>query len=392
MNVVHLFDRYLNSTMNWAYHLIRHCPDTETGIAAPIVIDNNFANADFHVWRSPFQWRHFHSEWEVTRFDRLLARATRTLYQEYLYRQWKNSPPDLLHAHFAQVGVACMPLARRIGRPLVVSFYGYDYQKLPRQQPVYLEHYRQLFTQAAAVLVEGPHGREILLSLGCSPEKIFRQPLGIEPQRIPYFSRKKKKGELQLLQAATFTEKKGYFDTLRAFHRAMSDCPNMRLTLVGEPLDRPLRQMLETYVLEHGLAEKVCFLDFVPYAEFHEFLRLAQVFIHPSRHAADGDCEGGAPIVLLDAQASGLPVISTTHCDIPIEVVDGQTGLLSLEKEVDALAAHIRRFYHMGPEEYEHFSRAARNHVEQHFDVVDCGRQLHARYLEVLALRDRANR
>ncbi len=57
----------------------------------------------------------------------------------------------------------------------------------------------------------------------------------------------------------------------------------------------------------------------------------------------DMDCEGGAPVVLLDAQATGMPVISTTHCDIPDEVVHGETGLLSPEKDVGALAELIKK-------------------------------------------------
>jgi len=42
----------------------------------------------------------------------------------------------------------------------------------------------------------------------------------------------------------------------------------------------------------------------------------------------DGDCEGGAPVSLIEASASGIPVVSTVPCDIPQEVKDGLTGRL----------------------------------------------------------------
>jgi colanic acid/amylovoran biosynthesis glycosyltransferase len=74
-------------------------------------------------------------------------------------------------------------------------------------------------------------------------------------------------------------------------------------------------------------------------------------------------------VVLLDAQATGMPVISTTHCDIPSEVIDGETGLLAPERDVGGLAEHIRRFYAMDASEYQGFCKRARKHVEEQYDI-----------------------
>jgi glycosyltransferase involved in cell wall biosynthesis len=64
-----------------------------------------------------------------------------------------------------------------------------------------------------------------------------------------------------------------------------------------------------------------------------------------------------------------LPVIATTHADIPLEVLHGKTGLLAPERDTDAISRHIERFYRMENNEYQQFSRSARAHVEQFFDV-----------------------
>jgi colanic acid/amylovoran biosynthesis glycosyltransferase len=64
-----------------------------------------------------------------------------------------------------------------------------------------------------------------------------------------------------------------------------------------------------------------------------------------------------------------MPVISTTHCDIPDEVEDGRTGLLAPERDVGRLAGLIERFYWMGDEEYQSFCEAAREHVEREYDI-----------------------
>ena len=61
------------------------------------------------------------------------------------------------------------------------------------------------------------------------------------------------------------------------------------------------------------------------------------VFIQPSCYTATRDCEGGAPLVLLNAQATGMPVITTTHCDIPDEVIHNETGLLTAERDIEGL-------------------------------------------------------
>ena len=109
------------------------------------------------------------------------------------------------------------------------------------------------------------------------------------------------------------------------------------------------------------------------------------VFIHPSCYATDRDCEGGAPIILLNAQAVGIPVISTNHCNIPDEVIHQKTGLLSNEKDVQGLKKSILRFYKMENEEYQQFSKSALNHVQSDFDIKQNSKQLRKFYEELLA-------
>jgi colanic acid/amylovoran biosynthesis glycosyltransferase len=58
--------------------------------------------------------------------------------------------------------------------------------------------------------------------------------------------------------------------------------------------------------------------------------------------AADGDAEGGAPVTVIEAQAAGVPVAATFHCDIPMIVKNGETGLLCKERDVAALAANLK--------------------------------------------------
>lgn len=103
------------------------------------------------------------------------------------------------------------------------------------------------------------------------------------------------------------------------------------------------------------------------------------VFMAPSVTAADGDTEGGAPMTLIEAAASGMPVVATEHCDIPDVLSEGR-HLLVPERDVDGLVDRLRW---LADNEWAPFLARVRSHIEREHDVVHQGRSLAARYEEV---------
>jgi colanic acid/amylovoran biosynthesis glycosyltransferase len=385
--VLHLFDRFLNGTMNWAYNLLDQTPLVEQHISAPLLVANDFLkHPDFQYWKSPFQRQPAPDEWHIPASQQWLARiGSRTRwYQTHLLRAIRREEIQILHAHFAGTGCQAIGLARRSGLPLVVSFYGYDYEQLPYRKPVYQKRYRELFQAASLLLVEGSHGAKLLELMGCPKEKIKVVQLGVRVQEIPIHQRTKTTNNLRLLQAATYTEKKGHRYTIQALGQVIEECPNLQLTLLGEKQHLSIFQECKELTRELKLEKNISFLEFVPPQEFHAFLRHFEVFIHPSCYASDRDCEGGAPIVLLDAQATGMPVISTRHCDIPDQVRHRETGWLASERSVDEIAAGIRHFYQMNDATYQHYATKAREWVEQEFSIAESGRTLEQVYQQLL--------
>ena len=193
--------------------------------------------------------------------------------------------------------------------------------------------------------------------------------LGVDAEAIPFFRRKKSEHELRLLQIATLREKKGHIYTVRSFADALETCPNMSLTIVGSNEHNGVKEEIDRFIDENGISKKVTLMDWIDFSRLHEFMKEYHVFIHPSCYSKERDCEGGAPIVLLDAQATGMPVISTTHCDIPDEVIDCETGLLTPEKDVEALSNSISSFYRMNQLEYGSFAENARSHVLEKYNI-----------------------
>jgi len=105
----------------------------------------------------------------------------------------------------------------------------------------------------------------------------------------------------------------------------------------------------------------------------------AHIYVQPSRTAPDGDSEGGAPTALLEAQASGLPVVATRHADIPYVVREHDTALLSGEGDAAGLAANIVTLAR-DPSRWGPMGRAGRAFVEQHHDIGRLAKDLEVFY------------
>jgi colanic acid/amylovoran biosynthesis glycosyltransferase len=382
LRVLEAVHAYLRGTENWVYHLISNLPDTDVVIAAKSFLDCDFYTNDFEYLQFPFKKvtpRNKTLETSVfnlfaagvTRFNFFAVEVTRGIYVPYSlyipYIEKHVSDVDLIHSHFAPVGWAYANLAKRLEVPHVVSFYGRDYEHIPFVKRKWIKRYEWLLREADIFLCEGNFGAKLLQHIGCAKEKIAVQRLGVDVNSIPFYKREKKAEELNLLQIATLTPKKGHIYTIKAFVEALQSCPNMSLTFVGPDVEGVKAKIL-AIIRQHNAQNKVTFLDWIDFNDLHAFMAEYHVFIHPSCYTATRDCEGGAPVVLLDAQATGMPIIATTHCDIPDEVIHNHTGLLTSEKDVEGLVNSIRYFYELSGDKYERFSTSARNHIRCNYD------------------------
>lgn len=291
--------------------------------------------------------------------------------------------PSLIHAHFGDRGVLMAGLADRHRLPLITTFYGYDVSKLPRE-PKWRRRLAWLFRRGDRFLAEGPHLREALVALGCPPEKAFVQHLGIDLTRLSFEPRIAPDGPVRLLMAASFREKKGLQYGLEAYARLAALRPGAaELTIIG---DGPLRDSLRRTAEEAGVGGGVRWLGYQPHEAFLEEARRAHLFLAPSVVAADGDSEGGAPVTLLEVQATGLPVLATWHADIPEVVLPGRSAHLVPERDVDALLAGLVQLIDH-PERWAAMGLAGRRHVEAAFDAGGQAQRLEDHYREILDLQ-----
>jgi colanic acid/amylovoran biosynthesis glycosyltransferase len=278
----------------------------------------------------------------------------------------KSRNAKLIHAHFGTTGVLTCRLKKILDIPHITTFYGFDVSRLATKKK-WKEQYIKLFQEGDMFLVEGLHMKSELVALGCPVEKIEIQRIAIPAGKIPFRTRQPKKnsGKAIFIFGGRFIEKKGLIYALKALKKVRENYSNFEFRIIG---DGPLRNEITSFIMENGMEEYVLLLGFLSYPDYMKQMQEADIFIHPSITAADGDSEGGAPTTILEAQAMGMPVISSYHADIPNIVIPGESALLSEEKDWKALAENIRYLLD-NQSEWEAMGKTGRNLIENRHNI-----------------------
>lgn len=240
--------------------------------------------------------------------------------------------PDVVLAEFGFHAVRVMQAAAFAEIPFVVHFRGSDLSA-QRRIGVLRGRYRRLVSIASGGVCKSKQMAAKLEQLGMLPSRILISASGANPALF-------KAGNPALaapvfLAVGRFVAKKGPLKTIRAF--ALQ--PIGELWMVG---DGPLFEDARRLVQDLQLQARVCFLGVKTQPEVADLMRQVRVFVQHSLIAPDGDSEGN-PVSVMEAQLSGLPVVATRHAGIPDVVLDGCTGLLVEEGDVQGMAAAMER-------------------------------------------------
>lgn len=369
IRVLHSVTKYLNLTENWIEPQVFRVPGAEGRVICESRVNQDaFITAadDVIVDPAPEGW-----QWRIQSYlsDRSARRGVNHFAAELRVRRWS---PQIVHGHFGPRAWHSLNLAGRLGLPLLTSFYGYDAWMAPRIEPVWQTRYERLFDAGVQFLVEGPAMRERLIAIGCPSSKVRIHRIGVDLARLA-FRERDFAPSIRVAMVGRFVEKKGLVDGLRACARAREEGARLSVTVVGDavPGDAPgerIGTQLRGLAEEPDLAGHVRFTGFLSADETSAILRSHDVLLCPSRRAANGDAEGGAPVVLTEAMAQGLYCIGSRHCDIPELIIDGRTGTLCDEGHVEGLAGALIDVSR-DPAHVIRMTRAARSHVETHYSL-----------------------
>jgi glycosyltransferase involved in cell wall biosynthesis len=264
-------------------------------------------------------------------------------------------------AEYGPTGVNVMEACQAEGVPLIVHFHGLDAYSQPLLEK-YESGYQPLFGTAAAVLAVSRDMERQLLSLGAPQDKLFLNYYGVDTSR--FSGGNPALAQPTFIAVGRFVDKKAPHLTLLAFGEVVKMCPEARLIMIG---DGALWEACKLLAGALGIAAAVEFLGPRPHAEIAAAMRDSRAFVQHSIRTSYGDSEG-TPVAVLEAGATGLPVIATCHGGIVDVVVNGETGFLVEEGDIEGMADRMLRLA-KNPELAARLGRQARKRICAEFSI-----------------------
>jgi colanic acid/amylovoran biosynthesis glycosyltransferase len=266
----------------------------------------------------------------------LVPRTYHLIYSRALSQYLKRNQIEIVLAEYGQMGVALADACQLAGIPFVVHFHGadaYEYGILAK----YSQRYRSMFHKAAAIVAVSTDMKSQLIQLGAEGDKVIYNPYGVDAQHFHGANPAQKPPVF--VAVGRFTEKKAPQHTLAAFAKVREKVPKAKLIMVGAG---ELWEQSKQLAADLGITSAVEFAGVQPPEKVADISRGARVFVQHSIRAKTGDSEG-TPNSVLEASATGLPVVSTQHAGIKDAVVHGETGFLVPEGDVEGMAAYMIR-------------------------------------------------
>jgi colanic acid/amylovoran biosynthesis glycosyltransferase len=246
----------------------------------------------------------------------------------------KRHGADLMHIYFGHTGVHLLPFIEQWDKPCVVSFHGADVADKPEIKD-YHGKLARLFHAVPLVLARSQSLADRLMQFGCPPEKLRINRTGVPLDEFLFVDRQPPSdGQWRIVQACRLIPKKGVATSLRAFAIFKKDHPKAEFFLAGKG---PLQPELEMLAAGLGIFKDVHFVGFLSQAELVKLYASSHLLLHPSETLPNQDQEG-VPNSVLEAMATGLPVVATRHGGIPEAVEDGRNGFLADEEDHIGLA------------------------------------------------------
>ena len=283
-------------------------------------------------------------------------------------RLLKHQRPSLIHAHFGIEGVYALALAERLEIPLVTTFHGFDATLgtlAMLGSPAWFRYpllRRKLAREGDLFLCASSFIRDRLLAMGFPESRTQIHYIGVDCRAIRL--REDCEERPVILHVARLVEVKGTRYLLRAFATVARRYDGAQLVIIG---DGPLKRPLQALAASAGLRDRVEFLGALPHAEVLSWMRKAAMLVLPGIRTATGRVEG-LGMVLLEAAATGLPVIGSRVGGIPECILEGRTGFLVPERDEAALAERMGELLEDTVKRRQ-MGTAGRALVERRFDI-----------------------
>lgn len=289
---------------------------------------------------------------------------------------------NLIHAHFGFDGVEAWPIAQKLDIPLLVTLHGADITthmnwfregKAGRRWRSYPSRLERLAkARRVSFVAISENIRAAAIDAGLPSDRIFVNRIGIEPGNFVITGAPIAARPPIILFLGRLVEKKGVAYLLEAFQIIRQRVPEAELVIAG---DGPERTKLSERAKTIG---NVRFVGAYSGEQARDLLTKARVLCLPSITAESGDAEG-LPLVTLEAQASGVPVVTSARGGATEGIQDGLTGFSFAERDVAGMVKHLMMLL-TDSALAERFSLAAPKFVNQCHNLHICTEGLETLY------------
>lgn len=275
---------------------------------------------------------------------------------------------DAIHVHYGSNFNTFEPLFRHFKKFILVSFHGYDASRYINTNGA--NCYNYLFERADLITTPSYQMQEKLISIGANKNKMRVHRYGINLDFFNFTSRQFSNNKIKFLTVGRFVEKKGIEYSLNAFAKICRNI-NSEYIIIGEG---DLYQNYLDIINNLGISNYVKVLGAKDTISVRNVMAEVDIFVLTSVMASDGDSEG-LPVSITEAQAMGLPVISTYHAGIPEIIQHGFNGLLSNEKDIDDIAKNMFELA-TNANKRKILSENAVKKIREEYNIVDLNKKL----------------
>ena len=268
---------------------------------------------------------------------RKMAKLDRSDFERRAVQQFLvRNKVDAVLAEFGSASTLILDACKGIQMPLIAHFHGHDAFRRTELEN-FGPRYPELFRYASAIIAVSRDMQGKLIKLGAPETKLHLNPYGVDPSL--FCGSDPLNSPPTFVAVGRFVNIKAPHLTLLAFREVLAEVPEARLVMIG---DGPLWDACYQMVRSFGISGSVELQGIRSHSEVAAVMQRARAFVQHSVTANDGDSEG-APNAVLEAGASGLPVVSTRHAGIKEAVIEMKTGLLVDEGDTSGMAQHMIR-------------------------------------------------
>lgn len=268
---------------------------------------------------------------------------------------------DVVLAEYGMVGAMVTEACKIANVPLVIHFHGADAHHR-ETVAVYRDLYHKAFQYACAIIAVSTDMLEALVQLGAPQDKLILNPYGVNTDK--FVTADVAHSAPNFLSVGRFVEKKAPISVVEAFADVVKKVNTAHLWMVGAG---PLFEQTKQFSRRLNLSDKITFTGVLSSGEVQQLMLKMRCFVQHSVTAADGDMEG-TPNTILEASASGLPVVSTFHAGIKQAVIDGITGYLVPEHAIKTMAEKMI-YLAEDATEAARLGAAGRKHILENYNM-----------------------